>query len=242
MNRLAETTASSLYIFLHLYRYCVGNTKFSEPCIGGRRQREGFCGVSVRLESLWKYSSGFALDTPRMRPGWARRLADAVCATYFTRRFATFLLFGGMAAAVNIGVGASLYGSPSIAAWMPYWLAVGLGAVSGLLLNFVLNYTYNFDYRARSAFAQLATFTVVASGGIVLTVVVAEAILRLGRLATAPEQFELMGAAISAQQMAHMASVAFVTFYSFAAHSAFSFNRGLRKRLPELLHPTDAEK
>jgi putative flippase GtrA len=138
-------------------------------------------------------------------------------------------------------VGASLYGTPSISAWLPYWLAVTIGAASGLILNFGLNYAYNFDYRGRSAHAQFGTFTLVACGGIALTAALAQAFLSLGQLASLPGQYSMAGFAFSAQWASHVLSVALVTFYSFAAHSAFSFNRGLRQRLPELLHRQDAE-
>ena len=46
--------------------------------------------------------------------------------------FATFLVFGGAAALVNLIVGRSLYTSPSLT---PYWVAVMIGSASGLLVN-----------------------------------------------------------------------------------------------------------
>jgi putative flippase GtrA len=193
----------------------------------------------MNLGLLEKYYSEFVSESSQLRwtqMEWTSRLSRSIRATYFTRRFAMFLLFGGLAAVVNISVGAYLYGSPAIKAWAPYWLAVGAGAASGLLLNFALNYLFNFNYRGRSAYAQLATFTVVASGGVVLTAALAETFLRLGRLASLPEQFALWGVSFSDQWCAHVLSVALVTFYSFAAHSAFSFNEGLRRYL-QALHP-----
>lgn len=199
----------------------------------------------MQLELLAKHYLGSASEASQLcaaRQRLSSRLSRKIQVTYFTRRFAIFLVFGGLAAVVNIAVGASLYSAPSIRAWLPYWLAVGIGAASGLLLNFALNYAFNFRYRDRSAYAQLGTFTVVASGGVVLTAALAAALLHLGQLASFPEQFAVLGFLFSAQWTAHVVSVAFVTFYSFAAHSAFSFNRGLLRRLPELLGKQNPEK
>src|SRR5262245_12028763 len=58
---------------------------------------------------------------------------------FLTRRFATFLVFGGLAALVNLIVGRALYTTPSLAAVVPYWAAIVIGTASGMLVNFALN-------------------------------------------------------------------------------------------------------
>jgi putative flippase GtrA len=151
-----------------------------------------------------------------------------------TMQFVKFLIFGGLAALVNLGVGALAYakGQDSL---LPYWLAVLVASACGLLVNFILNHIWNFRYRLRSTAAQLKTFTVVATIGTVLTVLLAEGGLRLAhglgidRLAL-PFSFT-----VSARFAAHFCAVGLVTFYSFFAHRYFSFNVGFRARLRQFV-------
>ncbi len=154
---------------------------------------------------------------------------------FFSQRFARFVVFGGLAAVANIAVGSALYTNPKMQTVIPYWLAVGIGSASGLLLNFFLNYAYNFGYSGRPAGAQLRTFVIVACGGVVLTALLAEGMMQLAHLASFPERYSMLGFTFGSQWTAHVIATGLVTFYSFAAHSAFSFNEGLRKRLPAFL-------
>jgi len=158
-------------------------------------------------------------------------LVQATVALFLSRRFATFIVFGGLAALVNIGVGKTLYSVPTVAAVVPYWLAVAIGSACGLLVNFGLNYTFNFSFQGRSAGAQLRTFIVVAVGGVVLTAVIAQSLVALAGWVGLASPVRLAGVALEIGFLAHVAATGLVTFYSFAAHSAFSFNVGLRSRL-----------
>ena len=156
---------------------------------------------------------------------------------FMTRRFATFLVFGGLAALVNLIVGRALYTTPSIAAVVPYWAAVVIGSASGMLINFGLNYALNFRYQARSVAAQLRTFIVVALGGIGLMALLAPALVRMALWAGFDSGLTLGDWHASTQFLAHVAAIGLITFYSFAAHSAMSFNAGLRAfvmRLPAM--------
>lgn len=164
-----------------------------------------------------------------------RGLAGAVLAMFLSRRFATFVLFGGLAAIVNLAVGWVLYTVPPFAHQLPYWLGVGIGAASGLLVNFGLNYAFNFRYNGRSAFAQLRTFSVVALIGVVLTSGLAQAAVSFAALFGIEDEYRLGGHTIDVEFSAHVLAVGLVTFYSFAAHSAFSFNVGIRRRLAGIL-------
>lgn len=163
-----------------------------------------------------------------------RRLASLVEATiklFFSRRFATFIVFGGLAAVVNLGVGKMLYSVPSLASVVPYWLAVAAGALSGLVVNFTLNYAFNFKYGGRPAGAQLRTFIVVALGGGVLMVLIAHGLVWFAGQIGLNEPLQVAGVTLQIGFIAHVIATGVLTFYSFAAHSLFSFNVGLRARL-----------
>lgn len=160
-------------------------------------------------------------------------LVNATLALFVSRRFATFIVFGGLAALVNIGVGKTLYTVPALASVVPYWLAVALGTACGMLVNFGLNYTFNFSFQGRSAGAQLRTFAVVSIGGVTLTSLIAYGLVGLASW-VGLNSIHIAGIALQAGFLAHVAAVGLVTFYSFAAHSAFSFNVGLRTRLMRL--------
>jgi putative flippase GtrA len=160
---------------------------------------------------------------------------------FLTRRFATFLVFGGLAAVVNLVVGRMLYTLPPFAALLPYWMAVVIGSAAGLLVNFGLNYAFNFRYRGRSAAAQLRTFVLVALGGVALTGAFASAALALATMLALPARIELAGLSLGADFLAHVAAVGLVTFYSFTAHSLMSFNAGLRAFLLRLLAASPAQ-
>jgi putative flippase GtrA len=161
-------------------------------------------------------------------------LVEATLRLFVSRRFATFIVFGGMAALVNIGVGKTLYSVPSLAAVVPYWLAVAIGAASGLLVNFGLNYSFNFSFQGRSAGAQLRTFIVVAVGGVALMSLIAYSLVGLADWIGLASPVRVAGIALQVGFIAHVMATGLVTFYSFAAHSAFSFNVGLRTRLMRL--------
>jgi putative flippase GtrA len=160
----------------------------------------------------------------------ALRLVDI----YLSRQFASFVLFGGLAALVNLAVGSAIYGT-RIEAFIPYFLAVAIGAASGLFVNFTLNYRYNFRYRGRSAVRQLTTFCIVAAIGVVLTSMIS-ALAQRALVTFAARHFTLpLLGNLSAEFASHVFAVGVVTFYSFAAHRAFSFNSGIRSRFRSAL-------
>jgi hypothetical protein len=108
---------------------------------------------------------------------------------------------------------------------------VAIGSACGLLVNFGLNYTFNFSFQGRSAGAQLRTFIVVAVGGVALTALFAQGLVALAGWLGVASPVRLAGMALEIGFIAHVMATGLVTFYSFAAHSAFSFNVGLRTRL-----------
>lgn len=165
-------------------------------------------------------------------------MVQALVRMFFSWRFATFIVFGGLAALVNLLVGRALYTLPGPAALLPFWTAVLIGAASGLLVNFGLNYAFNFRYRGRPAFAQLRTFAVVALGGVGLTALLASVLLGAAHWAGFAEGLTFLGWRLSTPFLSHAGATALVTFYSFAGHSLLSFNAGLRAfvvRMPDFV-------
>jgi len=149
-------------------------------------------------------------------------------------QFVRFLAFGGLAAVVNLGVGALAYANGP-ASLLPYWLAVLFAASCGLLVNFTLNHLWNFRFRLRSTAAQLQTFTVVATIGTVLTALLAAGGLQLLHALGIDRVPLPFSHTISARFAAHFCAVGIVTFYSFFAHRYFSFNVGFRARLRQFV-------
>lgn len=140
------------------------------------------------------------------------------------------MVFGGLAAAVNLAVGWVIY-RHQVGVTMPYWLAVAVGAASGLAINFALNYQFNFRFRGRSAFAQFRTFFAVSIVGILLTSAFSWLLLQL-----LPAQLMLPGGhSVSDEFASHFLAVGLVTFYSFVAHRYFTFNVGIRSRRVQLV-------
>lgn len=150
-------------------------------------------------------------------------------------RFARFVVFGGLAAVVNLVVGRALYTDAATTVWLPYWVAVVIGTSSGMVVNFGLNYAYNFTYRGRSALLQFRTFVGVAIVGVGLTALVAEGALYV-LVSTHWATYLAVGSMVLQPEfIAHVFAVGVVTFYSFAAHSAFSFNHGIRVQINRAL-------
>lgn len=174
--------------------------------------------------------------------GVARPLIDRLppfVRLFVSRRFATFLVFGGLAALVNLAVGGLLYAPSARGELLPYWIAVGIASAAGLLVNFSLNYAFNFQYRGRSAVAQLRTFAIVAMGGVVLTALIASGVRSVATWWSLPATIVVADLSFSVDFLAHFLAVGLVTFYSFVGHSLLSFNAGLRAvvlRLPAFVH------
>lgn len=146
--------------------------------------------------------------------------------TSHVKELAMFLLFGGVAALVNLLVGWQLYGEGRFPA-LPYWCATAIAAASGLLVNFGLNYLFNFKFRGRPAFQQFATFCVVALIGVAITSALSQTILTLLTMFLGPV-FHLGPVALRSAFAAHVAAVGLTVLYSFPAHKCASFNIGIR--------------
>lgn len=146
---------------------------------------------------------------------------------FFTRQFLTYLVFGGIAAIVNLLCGYLLYTYTSL----PYIGAVFCAASSGLLINFLLNYFFNFIYRGRPMLNQLATFTCIAMVGTLLTALIAGLFLFLFEKLDIKIDFMF----VTPKFIAQFIAVGLVTLYSFIGHKYLSFNEGILHRCKRFL-------
>jgi putative flippase GtrA len=143
------------------------------------------------------------------------------------RQFALYLVFSGLAAALNLGVGISLYASLGGKGGGLYAASVSTGYVAGMVLNFALNRAFTFTGDGRRSILQLRSFLLVSGFGLLLNTLVATT---LRWIAT-----DLLGAALHSDARwiqigagAHAASIGLVSIYSFVAHKYLTFSGGIR--------------
>jgi putative flippase GtrA len=147
-----------------------------------------------------------------------------------SRDLIAYLVFGGIAAVVNLAVGWLLY-HEFAQLRLPYWSTTTVAAACGLIVNFLLNNGY-FRFGERSAISQFGTFVFVAGLGVVLTGALSHALLAPFRgLLT----HQIAGIHVTPEFAAHIAAVGLVVLYSFPAHRLISFNVGIRARLHQLV-------
>jgi putative flippase GtrA len=147
--------------------------------------------------------------------------------------FLRYVVFGGVAAVVNLVV-AWLFYAAGDASHVPYWAATAIGGVAGLCTNFVLNYSLNFKFRRRSAIQQFQTFCVVAGFGIAITSG-ASTVLRSLLYPAFGHSIDFHFGMLRTDLIADLAAVGLTIFYSYPAHKILSFNVGLRARLRQLV-------
>ncbi|MEA1672502.1 GtrA family protein [Nitrospirillum sp. BR 11163] len=145
-----------------------------------------------------------------------------------------FLLFGGSAALVSLVSGKLLYDYQQLVK-LPYQLAVFLAAVAGMFVSFAMNYIFNYKFNGRSIWGQFLTFTWVSLIGMGLSAVFAEISLIMLEFIKADFSSFLHIKGITNKFAAHIISIVIVTIYSYAAHTYFSFNVGIRSRVQSWL-------
>ena len=158
-------------------------------------------------------------------------LLQRIHSLFFTRQFAVFLIFGGSATLTSLVTGWFLYGNGRDV--LPYFWAVIVASLAGLLVNFAGNFIFNFHYSGRSMWGQFTTFTIVSLFGTWLTGILATGFLWC-LLWLSFDGFDCYGFWVPAKLCAHTCAVAVVTFYSYLAHTYFSFNVGILARLKSL--------
>lgn len=149
-------------------------------------------------------------------------------------RFARFLVFGCMTAAVNLIVGGFLYSHDAAEKILPYWAAVTIAGILAMITGFLLNSKLNFRYEGRPAFAQFRTYALIASSCIVLTTVLAEIGVQLASHLCRTEGFTIWGQYISYEFASHFCAVGSVAVYSYIAHKYLTFDEGIRGRIRAL--------
>lgn len=131
--------------------------------------------------------------------------------------FHRFLIFSGLAAAVNLAVGFLFYSVLGLVQDWEYALAVAIGFLSGMGVSFVLNRRYTFEPSGRLTRAEAVDFFAVSLGGLAITTTLAQA-LRGVMPAVIPH--------LPPETLAHIGAVGLTAVYSFFAHKYVSFRRG----------------
>ena len=126
-----------------------------------------------------------------------------------TRQFASFVVAGGIAAAVNI---VSRYFLNFV---MPYEVAIVVAYMLGLTTAFILNLRYVFDTERKGYSAKYLKFALVN--------VVALGQVWLVSVGLANYLFPAIGFTWYAHDVAHIIGVASPVITSFFAHKYFSF-------------------
>lgn len=146
---------------------------------------------------------------------------------FLTTQFLRFLMFSGIAAATSLAVGYVLYGVVGLQGRWQYAVAVGIAFLAGLGVGFTLNRRFTFAPSGRPLQDELLRFTLVAMGGLVLTIGLSS-VFRAGLRAVwsmVPALAEQLPAAVTPAMIAHLAAVGAVAFYSFIGHKLISFGR-----------------
>lgn len=154
---------------------------------------------------------------------------------YFNPQLPRFLLFSGMAAATNVGIGYLLYDGLGLKHGWHYGFSVAVAFMMGMVVSFALNRRFTFESSSRSARTELAAFFVVSMGGLLLTVALAYLVRTavLPGLLAVPAIAAQIPAGLSVDMLSHVLAVGLVTIYSFSCHKLFSFGKGFRYYVSE---------
>jgi putative flippase GtrA len=140
----------------------------------------------------------------------------ALVRPFASGQFLVFLLVGGTAAVLNFSAGALVRAYS--ASYPAFVASVTLGFVLGTLVSFVLNRHVTFRASAEAVAPQAFRFGVVALGSVVISVVVASAVLwaweLAGRVVLMRAQVETVG---------HLGAIGVSTVYNFLAMKFFAF-------------------
>jgi putative flippase GtrA len=151
-------------------------------------------------------------------------------------QFPTYVVFSGLAAALNLAVGTGLYSWLGARSTARYAACVSVGYLAGMVLNFSLNRTFTFERDGRSALLQLRSFVLVSGFGLVLNTVLAIALRRLATtLLAGASVADTDTLHIAASSGPHAAAIGIVAIYSFIAHKYLTFAGGIRAGLLRFL-------
>lgn len=147
-----------------------------------------------------------------------------------TRRFATFLIFSGLAALSNIASGYAFYDVFGFSEGWRYSVSVALAFLIGMAVSFTLNRRYTFERSGRRWHQEAQTFVLVSVIGLLLTVALAYGF----RATVVPPALQAWREATGhdlnrhLELLSHVLAVGLVAFYSFAAHRLLTFDKGIR--------------
>ena len=128
------------------------------------------------------------------------------------RRFALFVLAGGIAALVNILSRVALN-------WiMPYEVAIVIAYLCGMTTAYLLNRAFVFEASGRAVASEYTRFALVNLAAVVQVWVVSVGLARL--------VFPAVGFAWQAETVAHVIGVMVPVFTSYLGHKHFSFAKG----------------
>ncbi len=154
---------------------------------------------------------------------------------YLNHQFPRFLVFSGVAALTNMGVGYLLYEMVGLKRAWKYGLSVALAFLAGMAVSFILNRRFTFPASGRPVQRDVVTFAIVSLGGLSLTVALAYVfrVTLVPILLSTPFVAGHMPRALSCEMLSHYSAIFSVTLYSFAFHKLFSFGKGIRYYLGE---------
>lgn len=144
--------------------------------------------------------------------------------------FARYLLTAGAATCVDVAIVQGLLFLDLLHQPLFLAMAITLGSIAGVTVNFLLSRRFVFVIDTRPASQQFLTFAIVALGGLGLRLLLAYAFMALFALPVFV-WISALPLPAAAERIAHLASVALVTIYSFLAHKHISFTGGFLNRL-----------
>jgi putative flippase GtrA len=153
---------------------------------------------------------------------------------FWTPQFPRFVVFSGIAALTNLGVGYLLYQSAGLNQRWQYGLSVSVAFLAGMAVSFILNRSFTFDPSGRPVQHEMRTFFIVSLGGLVLTVALTYLFRAavIAALVVLPSLAARTPAAVTPDVIGHFTAVGCVGFYSFACHKLFSFGKRVHVHSP----------
>jgi putative flippase GtrA len=139
-----------------------------------------------------------------------------------------FIIFGGLAALVNLSIGKLLYDVYDVL--LPYAIDVLISTTCGLFVNFICCYLFIFTTHSRSFIQHFITFLCISIFGVLLTAIMSFAILYIFEILKIIN-IRIFGILFTTKFSAHFCAVGLVAFYSFYSHKYISFQDGLIKSL-----------
>jgi putative flippase GtrA len=146
---------------------------------------------------------------------------------FLSHQFLRFLLFSGMAAATNLGVGYLFYEIMGFNGILEYPIATGFAFLTGMSVSYLLNRRFTFQCSGRPMGQEMGRFFVVSLGGLVLTIIVAQFVRAclFPIVLSSDTVAQLVPPFVTVEALSHASAILLVAVYSFTCHHAYSFAR-----------------